>query len=221
MSYHSLANLSPVNMIKKTFLFAALLLITSFSLMAQVTFAPKIGLSYSTFKGDFNNAKYMPGAFFGGMFNLKVHEFYSFQTGMFLSGKGTTLRYSQTDDDQMLISYLELPFNSLLTIPAGSGAMQLFAGPYLGFALGGRYKYLEDENNIIEKLQIGTSGSDEIKPFDAGFSIGAGFLFEGFEVQGAYRRLLKNISNSTVDKLYNNVITISMAYFFDLNPNER
>lgn len=205
---------------KKALLFAASLLISIFSLHAQVTIAPKIGLSYSKFGGDFNDAKIMPGAFFGGMLNFNIHEFYSFQSGLFLSGKGTTLRYSEVDDDHMLVTYLELPFNSILTVPAGSGVMQIFAGPYIGFALSGRYKYLEDENDLIERLQIGTSESDEIKPFDAGINFGVGFLFQGFEVQGAYSRSLTNISNLTVDKLYNSVVTISMAYFFELNPRE-
>ncbi len=203
---------------KKAVLFAALLVFSVFSVHAQFTLAPKIGLSYSTFGGDFTNSRLMPGAFFGGMLNYKMQELYSFQSGIFLSGKGTTLRYSEIDDDHMLISYLEFPFNSILTVPAGSGILQLFAGPYFGYALSGRYKYLEDENDITEKLQIGTSESDEIKPFDAGLNFGIGFLFMGFEVQGAYSRSLTNISNLPVDKLYNSVVTISMGYFFELNP---
>ncbi len=206
-----------MKIIKKTVLFAALLFISVSFLKAQVTIAPKIGLSYSSFVGDFTNTKVMPGAFFGGILNFNVHEAYSFQSGLLLSGKGTTLEYSEVDDDQMLISYLELPFNNILTVNAGAGVMQFFAGPYLGYALSGRYKYLEEENNMIEKLPIGTSESDEIKPFDAGINIGIGFLFEGFEVQGAYSRSVTNISNLPVDKLYNNVVTISMAYFFEIN----
>ncbi len=203
---------------KKTVFLTALILLSVSFLRAQVSVAPKIGLSYSNFGGDFTNAKLMPGAFFGGMMNYKLSESYSFQSGLFLSGKGTTLRYSEVDDDQMLVSYLELPFNSLLTVPAGSGVMQFFAGPYVGFALSGRYKYLEDENDMIEKLQIGTSDSDEIKPFDAGINIGVGFLFQGFEVQGAYSRSVTNISSLPVDKLYNKVVTVSMGYFFEINP---
>lgn len=205
---------------KKTVLSVVLLLVSIFTIQAQITLGPKIGLSYSTFKGDFENTKFMPGAYFGGMVNYEIHDLYSFQSGLFLSGKGATLEYSEEDDDQMLISYLEIPFNSLFTVPAGSGILQLFAGPYIGFALSGRYKYLEDENNLIEKLQIGTSDSDEIKPFDLGINFGVGFLFEGFEVQGAYSRSISNVSSLPIDKLYNNVVTISMAYFFELNPDK-
>jgi hypothetical protein len=207
---------------KKAVLSAALILFSMISVQAQVSVAPKIGLSYSNLEGDFTNSGFLPGAFFGGMLNARLHNYYSFQSGILLSGKGTTLKYSETDDDQILITYLEFPFNSLLTIPAGSGFIQIFAGPYIGLAINGRYKYLEDENNMIERLRIGTSENDEIKPLDAGFNFGAGFMFEGFEIQAGYSRSVSNVSNLPVDKLYNNVITISMAYFFGFNsaPSE-
>lgn len=198
-------------------IFSVLLLLAVFTINAQVSIAPKIGLSYSKLGGDFNNSKFMPGAFFGGMFNFPIHELFSFQSGLLLSGKGTTLHYSAEDEDEILISYLEMPLNNILTIQAGSGLLQFFAGPYIGIALNGKYRYLEDENNMVEKLRIGNSTSDEIKPMDAGFNFGTGYLFEGLEVQLAYSRSFLNISNAPNEKLIHNVITISMAYFFTFN----
>ncbi len=198
-------------------IFSALLLLFVETIQAQVSIAPKIGLSYSKLGGDYTNSKYMPGAFFGGMLNFRIHEFYSFQNGLLLSGKGTTLRYSEQDDDEIIITYLEIPLNGMLTIHAGSGLLQFFAGPYIGFAINGRYQYLEDENNFVEKMRIGNSESDEVKPVDVGISIGTGYLFEGLEVQFAYSRSLSNVSNLPNETLFNNVITISMAYFFELN----
>ena len=153
--------LSPMKLNKKAISFSVMFLFFLFTIQAQVSIAPKIGLSYSKLTGHYTNAEYMPGAFFGGMLNFRIHELYSLQTGMLLLGKGTTLNYTPEDDDEILISYLEIPLNSVLTVPAGSGYIQFFAGPYAGFAINARYKYLEDENDLVEKLQIGTSASDE------------------------------------------------------------
>lgn len=186
---------------------------------AQVSFAPKIGLSYSKLRGDLQNTAIMPGAFFGGMANLRLSHYYSFQPGVLLSGKGTTLSFSETDDDEMLITYLELPLNNVLMIPAGSGFMQVFAGPYIGYALNGQYRYLEDENNLKEKLRIGTAASDEIKPLDVGVNFGVGYVFEGLEVQFGFGRSITNISNNQDEMLKNSVFTVSLAYFFGFSSD--
>ena len=199
---------------KKKVLSAALFIFFVFTVHAQVSIAPKIGLSYSKLSGDYVNAEYMPGAFFGGMLNYRFHELYSFQSGLLLSGKGTTLNFTEEDDDEMLITYLEVPLNSVLTLLAGSGFVQLFGGPYAGFAINGRYKYLDDENDLMEKLRIGTSEVDEIKPLDLGVNFGAGYMFEGLEVQVAYSRSLSTISNIPNEDIKNNVVTISVAYYF-------
>ena len=199
---------------KKAACLPVLLLFFVFNIYAQVSFAPKIGLSYSKLGGDLTNVRFMPGAFFGGITNFKLHTFYSLQTGILLSGKGTTLKFSEVDDDQILITYLEFPLNSVLMIPAGSGYMQLFAGPYMGLAINARYKYLEDDNDMMEKMLIGTSTDDEIRPSDLGVSFGLGYLYEGLEMQLTYSRSLSNVSNVANETLKHNVITASIAYFF-------
>ncbi len=205
---------------KKTAAFAILLLFFIYNLHAQVSIAPKIGLSYSKLEGVYSNAEYMPGAFFGSMLNFRIHKNYSFQSGILLSGKGTSLNYAEDDEDEILITYLEFPLNSIFIINAGAGFIQFFAGPYLGYAINGRYKYLEDENNLIERIRIGTSDTDEIKPLDIGLNFGVGYLFEGLEVQLGYSRSLSTISNLSDEKLFNNVITISLAYFFGNNTRQ-
>lgn len=199
---------------KKAFSFSAILFFIVMIGNAQFSVAPKIGLSYSTLGGDLSNSKIMPGAFFGGMVNMRLNNNYSFQSGLLLSGKGTTLNFSTTDDDEMLITYLELPLNSVLMLPAGSGFIQVFAGPYFGLAVNGQYRYLEDENNLKEKLEIGTAVTDEIKPLDAGINFGAGYIFEGLEVQLGIGRSFSNISNNPGEVLKNKIVTVSLAYYF-------
>lgn len=183
----------------------------------QISIAPKIGLSYSRLTGDLSNLAVMPGAYFGGMVNVKVHTNYSLQSGVMLSGKGTTLKYSDEDLDEILITYFEFPLNNVLTLEAGSGFIQIFGGPYFGMAVNAQYRYLEDEHNMKEKIPIGTSVNDEIKPSDIGFSLGMGYIFEGLEFQIGYSRSLSNVSNLPRETLKNSVVTASLAYFLGWN----
>jgi hypothetical protein len=213
------------NILKINRIFAVVILLL-FSLFlninAQVSFAPKIGLSYSKLSGDLTNARYMPGAFFGGIVNYKASGKYSFQSGVLLTGKGSTLYYDEDDSDAIVITYFEIPLNNQLTAEVGSGIMQFFAGPYLAFAINGMYRYLADEDDLKERIRIGTSPDDEIKPMDIGINLGIGFLFEGLETQLGYGRSISNISNRANEKLGNNLIYVSIAYFFNYEsrPNQ-
>jgi hypothetical protein len=193
----------------------AALLLSFLAANSQLSFAPKIGLSYAKLSGDLTNARYMPSAFFGGSVNYRASERYSFQSGFLLTGKGSTLYYDEDDSDAYVITYFEIPLNSVLTAEVGSGIMQFFAGPYLAFAINGMYKYLADEDDLKERIRIGTSPDDEIKPLDIGINLGIGFLFEGLETQLGYGRSISNISNKPNENLANNLIYISIAYFFN------
>lgn|SRR5690554_149976 len=203
--------------ISKTTVILPVLLMIIFNLNAQVSVAPKIGLSYSKLTGDLSNLAVMPGAYFGGMINLKVHTNYSLQSGIMLSGKGTALKYSENDRDEILITYFEFPLNNVFTLEAGSGFFQIFGGPYFGMAVNAQYKYLEDENDMKEKIPIGKSVNDEIKPSDIGVTFGLGYIFEGLEFQIGYSGSLTNVSNLRQETLKNKVVTASLAYYFGYN----
>ncbi len=205
-------------MIKKI---ASIIIVLSYfsvaSVIAQVSLAPKIGLSYTKLSGDLNNTRYMPSAFVGGMINVDFEGMLSMQSGLLISGKGTTLYYDEADKDAMTLSYFEVPLNFILAAGTGSSRVQFFAGPYVAFAAKATYKYLEDEDDLKEKISIGTSPQDEIKPLDFGVNAGIGFLFEGLEVQAGYGTSVTTISNLRNEKLGNNIIFFSLAYFIRLD----
>jgi hypothetical protein len=205
-------------MIKKiAFLMIVLSSFSAAKVKAQVSIAPKIGLSYTKLSGDLNNTRYMPSAFVGGMLNLDLKGMLSLQSGILVSGKGTTLYYDEADKDAMVISYFEVPLNFILAAGTGSSRVQFFAGPYVAFAANATYKYLADEDDLKEKISIGTSPQDEIKPLDIGVNAGVGFLFEGLEVQAGYGTSVTSISNVTDKKLGNNIIFFSLAYYIRLD----
>jgi hypothetical protein len=205
-------------MIKKCiFLIVVFVFFSGATLNAQVSVAPKIGLSYTKLSGDLNYTRYMPSAFVGGMLNVDFQGIFSMQSGLLVSGKGTTLYYDEADQDAMVISYFEVPLNFILAAETGSSRIQFFAGPYMAFVGNAMYKYLADEDNLKEKIHVGTSPQDEIKPWDIGVNAGVGFWFEGLEVQAGYGTSVTNISNLKNEKLANNIIFLSLAYYIRLD----
>jgi hypothetical protein len=202
---------------KGIFLIGVFLYLSGATVNAQVSIAPKIGLSYTKLSGDLNNTRYIPSALVGGMLNVDFKGILSMQSGLLVSGKGTTLYYDEADQDAMVISYLEVPLNFILAAGSGPGRVQFFAGPYVAYAANATYKYLADEDNLKEKIMIGTSPQDEIKPFDIGVNAGIGFWFEGLEVQAGYGSSVTNISNLKNEKLANNIIFLSLAYYIRLD----
>jgi hypothetical protein len=185
----------------------------------QFSLGPKIGLSYTNLGGDLNKTRLIPSAFVGGMMNYDFPGVYSIQTGVLLSGKGSTLYYDETDKDAFVISYLEIPFNNVFSAEVGSGRLQFFGGPYVAYAVNAMYKYLADEDDMKEKIRIGTSPQDEIKPWDIGFNAGIGFIFEGLEVQSGYGASFTDISNTGKERIFNRIIFFSLAYYIRLEAS--
>ncbi len=183
---------------------------------AQVSFAPKIGLNFSNVGGDVtdNQIRFRPQL--GGILNYDLNEMFSVQPGLMYSGKGTTIDYGDGDKDALTLEYLEVPLNGVMSVDVGTGKLQIFAGPYLGYCINAKYKYLSDEDNETESIDIGTSDEDDIKPIDLGFNIGLGFRLENIQIQGGYSGSFSSISNYEDGKILNNVVSLSLAYFINL-----
>lgn len=201
---------------KLTILLMSLILCSVLQTNAQVSFAPKVGINFTNMGGDVtdNQIRFRPQV--GGILNLDLNEMFSFQPGLMYSGKGTTFDYGDGDKDAITLEYLEVPLNGVLNVDMGAGKLQIFAGPYLGYCVDAKYKYLSDEDNETESLEIGTSNDDDIKPIDLGFNIGLGFRFKNIQIQGGYSGSFTAISKYEDEKALNNVISLSFAYFINL-----
>lgn len=96
-----------------------------------------------------------------------------------------------------------------------SASAQIEIVPKLGLNLailaGATYRFLSDENNETESL------TDELKGADFGLNIGAGYRFENYQVQLAYSGSLSSINDIGNNDLRNNTISLSVAYFFELD----
>ena len=202
---------------KFTILFVSLILCSLLKVNAQVTFAPKVGVNFANFGGDVTDNQIRLRTQFGAILNIGINEMFSFQPGLMYSGKGTTFDLGDGDKDAITLEYLEVPLNGILNVDMGTGKLQIFAGPYLGYCVDAKYKYLSDQDNETDKINIGTSSDDDIKPIDLGFNIGLGFRFENIQIQGGYSGSFSTISNHEDEKDTNNVISLSFAYFINLN----
>lgn len=202
---------------KKTIiLIMSLFLLALLKSNAQVSFAPKVGFNLANLTGDTEDNEVRLRTQIGFILNTDVNEMVSFQSGLNYSGKGVTLDWGDGDKDAITLTYLEVPVNFVLNFELGSGKFQIYAGSYFSFCLGGNIKYLSDEDDEIESLDIGTSEDDDIKPLDLGINIGLGYKFKDFQIQGGYTGSFTNISNYGDDELRNSVISLTFAYFINL-----
>lgn len=206
---------------KKTILFAAILLIFSHSLFAQLRIALAGGGHSSTIieTNDLpgwaemkKNYSGRTGAHFGFIADLQLglkSKFY-FQPGVMFYNKGRkfygtydTAQYNYFSiDKKQLINYVDLPLNLVYKMPL-SGKTKLFigGGPYLSFFYNGSEKtetYMKSGQFVTDEnadLPVG-DGPDKYKTLDVGVNATAGVEFGGFFIAGNFSRSLTDMYNA-------------------------
>lgn len=187
------------------------------NMKGQITFVPKLGVNLADISGGLVDTKMRLRTQFGLGIDIKLNEIVSLQPGLLYSGKGTLIDFSNTDKDALTLNYLEIPINFLMNFGKGTGKFQLYAGPYTGICINGKYKYLADDDNKIETLNIGSEDNFEvdIKRLDLGINIGLGVKIKDIQIQGGYSLSLSNINYSGEPKLKNHTINFSIAYYLN------
>lgn len=114
------------------------------------------------------------------------------------------------------------------------GGFQVFAGPYIGVGLGGKYKgesTISINGEVVEELSgsdeenikfvgKGSNGNEaELRRIDWGFNAGVGYKAGPFQAQLGYGLGLGNLipkydNDDSDDKLHNRGVHFSVAYFF-------
>ncbi|RPD50149.1 PorT family protein [Hymenobacter sediminis] len=232
---------------------AALLLAGAHVAQAQVSIAPRIGLNASSIKFDVEGENpdskllYAPQA--GVTLNAQFGNL-SLQPSLLFSQKGGKFvekgEESITDDDgktykikgeeklTFRLSYLEVPVNLVYNTSGEEGGFQVFAGPYIGVGLSGKYK-AENEVSVNGEVVEELSGSDEddiefvgegtdennaeLRRIDWGLNAGVGYKSGPFQAQIGYGLGLGNLvpkydNSDSNDKLHNRGVHFSVAYFF-------
>ena len=155
------------------------------------------------------------------------------QPGISLQNKGTKLDGSITaggntftGTNTVNVMAIEVPINAIVRIPTGdAGALQVSAGPYVGFNISGKSKteVTSGSSNLGSSesdLKFGNSNNDDISSTDFGANFGLAYrMNSGFTLGANYGLGLTNLvpkdkqaNNDT--KALNRVLGFSVGYSF-------
>lgn len=181
----------------------------------------------------------------GLVLEASFHKF-AFQPALLLSQKGEKFATSAFEDGTSVritstnrYNWLELPLNVVYTLHGDHG-LQLFAGPYLALAVGGRQKGVSlasspvaffAPHQIDSRIAYGSDTNNN--RLDAGFNFGIGYRQGPVQVQLGYGLGLRNLHRTgsqdvnlgyfypfshkfNADAAYNRGAQLTGTYFFSL-----
>ncbi len=115
-----------------------------------------------------DDLKMLTGFHIGVDYEIGVAPDFYFAPGLQFSTKGTNVDFVDT---KAVMNYFEVPLNLVYKPLLGDGNLIVNFGPYLGYAISGKYK-----NDIADTdIEFGSDDTDNYKPFDMGANIGFGY----------------------------------------------
>lgn len=227
---------------KKILLLGSALLLSSSALFAQDTMSGsdarigiKAGVNLSTIRASgFDGAsavndatKQNLGYNFTVFGDFGVGNNFFLQPGISLQNKGTKIQNTTagiTTEATANIMAIEVPVNAVFRIPTGdAGALQLSAGPYIGFNVAGKTKTKVSGGNnsgtTERDLEFGNDSNDDFASTDFGANFGLGYrMNSGFMLGANYGLGLTNLQpkadRSGDSKATNRVWGFSVGYSF-------
>ncbi len=146
------------------------------------------------------------------------------QPALLYSGKGATKNVdigSNSDIEKYLnhINYLELSMPVILRIPVtddGFLKADFGIGPYAGYLVSATYTAVPyDGAKTTSNYKIGTSGTDDFKPFDAGLSFLIGYRMANMGMNVQYDLGLANTNPRTNDSpLKMRALMVNLLIYF-------
>jgi hypothetical protein len=193
---------------------AAALFTTTAIAQSKTTFGIRAGVNFQNLNGkdefgDNLDYKLKPGFNAGVNAEIPVGIDFYLQPGLLFSTKGAK---ANVGDSKINLSYLELPVNFIYKPELGQGRMLLGFGPYASYAIGGTTK------NPDSDIEFGDQ-PDELKRFDAGANLLAGYEFSNklsFQLNAGLGLLSLNNRESGDNKstLKNTGFGVSLGYRF-------
>ncbi len=166
----------------KTKLFTGFIFMFLFTLSIQaqegVRFGVLGGVNFQNINGKNNDGDKLgndlkPGFHAGVNAILGIAPEFYLQPGILFSTKGCKL---EETDIKLNVSYLEIPLNFLYRGELGDGFVLIGFGPYLGFGLAGKLKDSDGNSaDIVFSNEPGTDGTINMRRFDAGANVFAGY----------------------------------------------
>ena len=173
-----------------------------------------LGSQSSKSSGISINSSSKAGLTLGVMSDISLSDAFSFQPGLNFTQKGGKFDLSDlgvpgTGDVTYTLNYVEVPLNVVFKAEAGSGKFFIGAGPSLGFGISGKFK----SGNEEEDVNFGSNEEDDLKPFDFGGNIVAGYeLSNGLFFALNYNTTLNNLSTENDVTTRNRYFGIRIGY---------
>lgn len=209
---------------KKIILASCIAALIAGTAKAQISFGPELGVNLTNVKakilGGSLNGTTKAGLKLGIIADVPLGSNLYLQPGLLFANKGAKFE----DDSKISINYLEVPVNLLYKFTLKSGDHIFFgAGPYFAYAAGGK----ATSYGYTTKLAIGTSDIDNVKPFDFGVGLNAGYQFDmGLFFRAQYQLGLVNVDPTTnqynsASSVKNNGFSITAGWLFSSAPTAK
>lgn len=148
-----------------------------------VSFGIRAGVNLQNVNGrDFNDNKLenklVPRLQAGVVANIPLADEFYIQPGVLFSGKGAKEKGS---NDNVNVSYLDIPVTFLFKPLLGSGHLLLGVGPYVGFAVAGKVTEPDGDKTTIRFKNTITAAEAISDPYFRRMDAGANLLF-GYEL---------------------------------------
>ena len=204
-------------------------LLASYSLSAQTKIGLTAGASFANItvkaEGISGSPKEKTGFTAGILLNAPLSTNFSFQPALNFVQKGYIVK-DETGTEKVMLNYLEVPLNFVYNTQKNEGFF-IGAGPSISYGISGRDKFTYSGSGMpptSEKVKFGKDG-EEVKPFDVGANIMAGYLFMGgFMISGNYNFGLSKINNDDDSggngTIRNRYFAIKVGYVFGGNKKK-
>ena len=196
---------------KKILLVGILTILCVSATFAQVRFGATAGLNVSNIIESGEQAEsgdFKAGLKVGVLADYAITGNFSVIPELLFSQRGSKI--SEPASMSTTINYLQLPINAAYKFDVGYGSkIFIFAGPYLGYAVSGKYK--------IESLSVDIpfgSGDEDMKRFDFGLNGGIGYQYDKIFLKLQYNQGLTGLYNVSHTTSKNQNIAVSAGYFF-------
>ncbi len=173
-----------------TGLFAAGILFTA-SAQTGARVIGRAGVNFTNITGkdaydDKDNGKLKTGFHIGADVEIPLADEFFIQPGVLFSTKGA--KSKDFEDASINLSYVEIPVSFMYKPVLGNGRLILGAGPYAGFAVGGKVKFDSDTDSDIEfKNKVSAEEYENsyiLRRMDFGANIMAGYeMASGLSIQ--------------------------------------
>lgn len=151
----------------------------------------------------------------GVLADVNLSDNFSFQPSLNFTQKGGKYDFSDlglpgSGKVDFVLNYIEVPLNVLFKANAGKGKFFFGAGPSLSFGMSGTVK---SDNSPDEDVKFGSGDNDDLKPFDFGGNVLAGYeLSSGVFIALNYNTTLNNIAIESDATTRNSYFGIRIGY---------